>query len=142
MGEHKRARRTSYYQAVLGREVRSGVTGGLVLASFYCLYAVGLYAVRGARPFDRNDTTLAGALGAYVAAGALGGVAVGLLHPLRRSLPGLVVVTTVCATLAFFAVTVATDGPPTRWGPAEWRATAVLGLLFGPIAAVIVHRQR
>jgi hypothetical protein len=142
VGEHKRARRTSHYRAVLGREVRSGVTGVLGVAGVYCLYAVSLFALRGARPFDRNDTTLASVLAAYVAAGALGGAAVGLLHPLRQSLPGLVVVTTVCATLAFFAVTVATDGSPTRWGPAEWRAAAVLGLLFGPVAAAVVHRQR
>lgn len=141
MGEHKRPQHRAAYRRALAQEIRAGVVLGVVLAGFYCLFVLGLYAFRGSRPFEANDTTVGGVIGAYVASGVLGGVAYGFMHPLRRSLPGVVLIGVMCAILAFFAIGVATSGLPTRWGAREWESVFVLGLLFGPVCGFIAHKQ-
>ena len=141
MEERKRPRRRSSYWQALAQEIRAGVLLGLVLAGFYCLFALGIYAFRGSRPFEANDVTLGGVLGAYLASGVLGGVAYGFMHPLRRSLLGAMLIGVMCATLAFFAIGVATSGLPTRWGAREWEGVVVLGLVLGPICGFIAHKQ-
>jgi hypothetical protein len=141
MGEHKRPRRRSAYRQALAQELRAGLLLGLVLAGFYCLFALGIYAFRGSRPFEANDATLGSVLGAYLASGVLGGLAYGFMHPLRRSLLGVMLIGIVCATLAFFAIVVATSGLPTRWSTREWENVVVLGLLFGPVCGFIAHKQ-
>ena len=141
MGEQKRRRRRSPYWQALPKELRAGLLIGLVLAGFYCLFALALYAFRGSRPFEANDATLGSVLGAYLASGVLGGVAYGFMHPLRRSLLGVMVIGIVCAMLTFFAIAGATSGLPARWSTREWESVVVLGFVLGPVCGFIAYKQ-
>jgi Mg/Co/Ni transporter MgtE len=130
----------SEYRAAVGREVRSGALIGLVMAAFYCAYVIILYAVSGPAPFERHHTTLATVLASYAASGLFGGFVYGLLHPLRRALPGQLVVGTVIATLVVLNINIAREGPPTRWTGLEWEPVIVLGLLFGVVGTFAMRR--
>ena len=142
MGEHKRrGRRKSEYRIGLGREVASGLLGGLLFATAYCAYVLVLYALRGPAPFDRRDTTLAAVLTTYAVSGVLGGLVFGLLYPLRRSLPGQLVVSTMIATLVFLNINIARTGFPTRWTGEDWEPVFVLGGLFGIVGTVAMRRN-
>jgi hypothetical protein len=134
VGEHNRGKgRESAYWRHLPRELRVGVSAGLLVAAVYAAVASVIFLFRGSRPFAANDVTLSGALLAYFAAGVLGGVAYGLLHPLGRWLAGQLLIATICAMLAFMAIKAASVGPPTRWASGDWSGVVVLGLLFGQV---------
>ena len=143
MGEQKRRAgrpQRSRYRASLGRELRFGVVAGLSFATLYGAYALVLYAVRGRGPFTAGGVSLAAVLGAYAFGGLAAGTLVGLLHPLRRSLPGQLALGVVCATVVFAGVVVATDGWPSRWSAGQWQDVAVLGALFGVAAPLALRR--
>jgi hypothetical protein len=142
LGEHKRrGRRTSEYWVGLGRQLRAGLFGGLGFAAIYCAYVAVLFALRGPVPFERRETTLPAVLATYVASGLLGGFVFGFLYPLRRSLPGQLVVATVIATLVFLNINIARNGFPTGWTRQDWEPVFVLGGLFGIVGTVAMRRS-
>jgi hypothetical protein len=150
MGEHRRVRKhTSSYLAKLSAQVRQGVLIGLTLAALYCAYAVVLFVLRGAAPFDAHDVTLRMVLATYVACGIAGGVVYGLLHPLADSLLGRTVLGVLIATLVFFGITVATHGLP-RSGAARrgrihssWaRYSGSQSACFGVVSRVVERTVR
>jgi hypothetical protein len=142
VGEHRRrGPRKSEYRAALTREVRFGVLFGLIMASLYCAYVTVLYVIAGPSPFERRHTTFVAVLVAYAASGLGGGLLYGLLHPLRRSLPGQLVVGTFISMLVFFNIGISRSGLPTTWASTDWEAVVVLGLLFGVILTFIVRRN-
>jgi hypothetical protein len=67
-------------------------------------------------------------------------VAYGLLHPLRRSLPGQLVVGVAIATLAFLSIGAATDGPAAARPGRAWRDALALGALFGVAGTLALRR--
>ncbi len=142
MGEHKRPRAPSQYRVTLGQELRKGVSAGLIMAGLYCSYVLVLYVLRGAAPFENYDITLGAVMAGYIASGLLGGVAYGLLNPLRHTLLGKLVLGVVIASLVFFAVTITMSGPPTHWQRLDWEGVGFLGLLFGVACGSIAYWRR
>lgn len=120
--------------------IQIGLLAGVVLATLYGTWAVGLYLVSGAEPFAKHETSLSVVLLTYYAAGSVAGALVGILSPLGRSLLGRVLLGLIGAFTVFFCISVATHGPFWRWTPSEWQDLGVLTLIFGGVCAVFWKR--
>lgn len=79
---------------------------------------------------------------AYLAAGILGGAAVGALLPFTKSLPGALFVSVIAGNIIFFCMGIAMEGPFWKWGLGEWKQVWVVGSLFGAIAGGAAWRGR
>lgn len=104
---------------------------GLVMATLYSAYAVLLYLGAGPAVFARHGTSLLPVIVTYYVAGSVGGAAVGMLLPLTRYLLGQLVVGVVVASIVFFCITVAAQGPPSSWRDEDWEGLLVLSLVTG-----------
>jgi hypothetical protein len=121
--------------------IRTGVIAGLVIASFYSLYVLLLYAIRGAAPFESSGVTLGGVIAAYYGGGLTAGAIVGILWPLLRWRLGATIVGIVAAFSVFLGIGLATEGYFDRWTTRTWETVIVLGTLFGVICSNIVWRR-
>lgn len=121
--------------------VRTGTLIGFVIASLYSLYAVILYAIRGAAPFEANGVSLGGIVAAYYGAGVAGGAIVGALSPLLRWRLGATIVGIVAGFVVFLGIGLATEGHISRWTGRTWETAIVLGTLFGVICSNIIWRR-
>ena len=61
---------------------------GVSLGIMFCLVALLILLFRGQQPFERNNVSVLRLMGAYLSAGALGGVVVGIILPLTRWMLG------------------------------------------------------
>ena len=113
------------------RDVQTCVIVGLVMASIYAMYAIGLYALEGPRPFEQNGTSIAVVLATYYAAGVIGGGVVGLLMPFTASIVGSAAVGVLVAFISFFGIAIANEGPAWRWSSAVWVQLLIFAFLFG-----------
>ena len=117
--------------------LRVGVLLGLVGATLYSAYAGVLFLLNGPGTFERNGATLQTVVLTYYAAGTLGGLTVGALWPLARSLPGTILIGVCVALIFFFCVSVAVDGPVWRWPAEVWQDVLLSGLFFGVAGSFI-----
>ncbi len=104
----------------LGSNLRWGITGGLWVAAFYCIWVTGLYVVRGPEPFERNGVTFLSTIFTYLAIGIVGGGLVGLLRPFSGERFGAYGIGVLVGLLGAFALTILIAGSPARWELAEW----------------------
>ena len=128
------------YLAHLNDRLREGLIVGLAFAALYCAYALVLFAVGGSAPFAKHGVTLPLVLATYLTSGAAGGIAYGVLHPFGRTLFGRAVLGVLIATLVFFAITIATDGLPSRWSRDSWEKVAIAGGLLGTPIGLLWRR--
>lgn len=119
--------------------VKRNVIAGLIMASFYAVYAVTLYAIRGPRPFESNDVSLAAVLACYYLAGLAGGIVSGLLWPLMRSRAGASVVGIIIALVAIFSLEFTMEGNAARWNRDTWERVIILSVFFGVAGANILR---
>lgn len=110
------------------------------MAALYCLFALGMFALRGNAPFEKNDVTLLGALSAYLAGGLACGLAYGVLHPLADSLLGSLVIGIIAGNFVFGAMVVATSGLPWTWTRLDWEVVLVAGSVFGIVGTFMFRR--
>lgn len=97
-----------------------GVKYGIVIAVFYCIYAIGLFIIRGPEPFVHDETTIWGALIAYLVGGIMAGGIVGALQPMARSRIGAAIVYGIGAFFVMVSIGVTVDG---------WRHVDLIGCL-------------
>ncbi|MDB4916987.1 MAG: hypothetical protein JWM95_4631 [Gemmatimonadetes bacterium] len=112
-------------------DVRLCVIVAVIIATLYAAFVVGLFLFEGPGVFDKNGTSVGAVVVMYYAAGLLGGVVVGILLPLTRSLLGIIAVGVLVALIVFFCVAIGLEGPFWRWGPSVWRQLMVFGVIFG-----------
>ncbi|HET7551900.1 MAG TPA: hypothetical protein VFK04_11455 [Gemmatimonadaceae bacterium] len=120
---------------------RAGAVVGLGIAAFYVAYVVLLYVRRGDAPFAAYGVHLSTVVLVYVGGGLTAGAIVGLFAPLSAWRLGAVLVATLGATVVFFGIATATEGPPWIWGSAEWSGVAILAVLFGLILGNFYYRK-
>lgn len=120
--------------------IRLGFLMGVGLATLYSAWALGLFILSGADPFEKHQTSILAVVTTYYVAGMVGGVAVGSLLRIGRSLPGRITLGIVASFVLFVCVSVATQGPPWRWPVSEWRDVVLLALLFGVICSLLWRR--
>lgn len=72
---------------------------------------------------------------ALLAAFALCGALVGVLAPLRRTVPGAIGLSLIAATGFLTTVFVGLAGPPTSWSPSTWWSLGVGAILLGAVVA-------
>lgn len=118
------------------RNMRQFIAFGVAAATIYSVYAMILFAFRGAAPFQAHGTTLVMILLTYYTAGIIGGALLGALVPLTRSLPGLIAVVTLVAWLVYVCTFVTLKGPFWTWSAEQWMDSMILGLLIGPVVGV------
>jgi hypothetical protein len=119
-------------RAVLARNVRWGVTGGLEIAAVYCAWVLVVYALRGPRPFERQGVTLTTVLAFYVGAGAAAGALVGLLRPLApRGEGSAYAVGLLAGVPVAIGAALCTRGLPSGWDATEVVVAAVMTVLVG-----------
>jgi hypothetical protein len=121
--------------ATLLTNVRWGIAYGLGFASMFVLYVLGLFAVRGAQPFERLGTTLTGCIALYLAGGIMTGTLVGLLRPLLVTRRGAMVVGAVATVPTAAGAMVLVAGPITRWDKGAWVVPVGYSVLIGPVVA-------
>jgi hypothetical protein len=97
-----------------------GVKYGVVIAAFYCIYAIGLFILRGSEPFTHDETTIWGALIAYLVGGIMAGGIVGAFQPMVRSRIGAAIVYGIGAFFVMLSIGVTVDG---------WRHVDLTGCL-------------
>lgn len=114
----------------IGDDILWGLATGLAMATLCSIAALGVYIRRGAAPFDRYGITLATALGAYWAGGAMGGVLLGLLRPLTRSKAGAVFAGIIVAIPVFSAIAVALDD-------ISWITIIICAVIFGTVGGIV-----
>lgn len=62
-------------------DVRWGISGALFITALYCAWVIGIYALNGSEPFERQGVTVTTVLTTYISIGLVAGIAVGLLRP-------------------------------------------------------------
>ena len=122
--------------------IRKGIVFGVALATFYSLFAGTIMLVGGPVAFERNGTTLLGALCAYYASGIVGGALVGALSPWTKHYAGTIVISIIAAIVVFFGIEVATAGSPQVWTSQNVKTPIGLGFLFGIILGNYIWKQR
>jgi len=128
--------------ATLLKNVRWGIAYGLGFASMFVLYVLGLFAIRGAQPFEHLGTTLTECIVFYVAGGIMTGTMVGLLRPLLVTRRGAMVVGAVALVPMGFGAMLMVAGPIARWDKGEWVIPLVYSVLVGPLAASNLWRAK
>lgn len=123
----------------LAARVRQGIVFGLLIACVYAAYAVGLYAFRGARPFERIGTSLPAVVATYLAGGVVAGGVVGALLPLARYLVGMVIVAVIGTFGVMIGITLTSTGFR-DWR--DWQDTASVSILLGTLIALILWAGR
>lgn len=101
-------------------DVRWGVTGGLSVAAFYCLWVTAVYIVNGSAPFERNGVTFFSTVTSYLILGIVGGVIVGVLRPLSERRLGAYGIGFIVGLLSALGLMILVAGWPTRWDVPEW----------------------
>jgi hypothetical protein len=91
-----------------------GVSWGSKTGAVLAAWAIVLFLIRGAAPFEARGTTLGAVVVLYLAGGTAGGVIVGLFLPLARTGFGAAI----AGTAAFVAVATASAG--VLFGFATW----------------------
>lgn len=120
--------------------VQISVLVGLVMATLYSTYAVILYVASDAQAFERHEATIGAVLLTYYAAGALGGLAVGLLLPLKQWFLGKALLGVVVSGIIFFCIFVAAEGPFWRWDAIVWRTLLLMVVVGSTIGSAVVWR--
>ena len=124
----------------LRRRLPAGIAVGLLFATLYGARAVALYLVRGGAPFAAHGVSLGAVLAAYLGAGIAAGALYGALFPLRRSLPGQLILGVGCAAVVYTGIGVATAGWPWRWGALEWHTLALCAIVMRVGAPLVARR--
>jgi hypothetical protein len=120
--------------------LKIGLAMGLLIATLYSAWAVGLFLISGREAFEKYNVSVIAVLATYYAAGIIGGALVGLALPMARSFFGRIVVGVVAALVFFFCVFVAMQGPFWHWTSDVWGSVASLGLIFGVVCSVLWRR--
>ena len=142
MGKHKtRSPHTSSYFRNFGRELRTGMSFGLAMASLYCLYVIGLYAFAGEGPFAKIGISPVGIIAVYVSGGLACGLLYAALHPFASSFVGAMLLGIPCGIAVVLGVAIAMEGLPTTWTGDEWENVLILGTLLGAICGPIARSQ-
>jgi hypothetical protein len=128
--------------ATLLKNVRWGIAYGLGFASMFVLYVLGLFAIRGAQPFEHLGTTLTGCIVVYLVGGIMTGAVVGLLRPLLVTRRGAMVVGAVATVPTAAGAMLLVAGPIARWDKGEWVIPLVYSVLVGPLAASNLWRAK
>ena len=111
------------------RDSKLFVVLGVSMGVLFCLVALLILLFRGHQPFDANHVSVGRLLGAYLVAGALGGLIVGLMVPLTRWMPGAALMAFIVMFVVWFVVGLSMSPQ----GPLRGiiRTSAVLGAAFG-----------
>ena len=135
MGEHKTGRpSSSTYRRDVAREVRLGITVGIVTAVFFSLYATLAYLVIGGHATAAQaGPSLAAVAAAYLVAGVLVGCVYGVLHPLKRVMWGSALLGAICGVLLYGCIQITQKGLPTVWAPTDWQGVLWLGAVIGAV---------
>ena len=119
----------------MGQTLRANLRWGLLWAAWivagFSLIPLAIYAVRGDEPFRQRGVTLGTVLLSYVAAGAMGGVTIGLLRPLSASRIGGAIVGNLVAFMVFVVGGIWYYGFPQHWEAGDWVVVAGLSVIFG-----------
>ena len=119
----------------LQRNARDGVRTGLWMAGAYSAVATAIMVFGG----FATELTLAEFLtiiGAYYAAGLVGGATAGAFRELGRTWTGTALLGMGVGVSVFLALGTAAFGSPLAWGQAEWFSYAFSVVVLGPITAV------
>jgi hypothetical protein len=120
----------------LGRNLLWGLAWGLGTATLFSLYVVVLALVRGTWEFEKFGVTGTTILATYYAAGAIGGIVVGLLRPTLHHWLGSMVVGILAGMFVYGGISRALDGR------IDFLMAAVIGLMVGGPAAILFwHRE-
>ena len=101
---------------------------GVLIATGLSLWALAVYANRGAAPFAHNGTTFLRAVSAYYVGGLLGGFAVGVVLPFLRGRLGAVIGGVIAVIPMYAAVAYTIEGSA---GLRDWRIWIFTALLVG-----------
>jgi hypothetical protein len=111
------------------RDTTIGVVMGVSMGVFFCLIGLVILLVRGHRPFDSNQVSVARLFITYLVAGALGGLLFGLALPLTKWMPGAALVAFFTAFVVWFCVGWSIS--PEKPLLSIVHTSAVLGAAFG-----------
>jgi hypothetical protein len=124
------------------QDIRRGVAGGLSIAALYCLWVAGIYAVRGAAPFDRQSVTLAGVLVTYLAIGLITGALVGLLWRFTVRKPIAYLVGLAAGVPVAIGIAICVRGFPSAWTTSARVTTYVFAVVAGLFIGSEIWRVR
>lgn len=114
-------------------DVTLSIAVGLAMATLYSVWVALGAILGGGRNLRAAEVSLGAIVGAYYAAGLIGGALVGTLLPVGRSLPGRLLLAFIAAFTACFCVSMAMNGPFWLWGGREWRGLFAVSGLLGAI---------
>jgi Ca2+/Na+ antiporter len=111
------------------RDSKLSIVIGVAMGALFCVLALLIFLFRGRQPFDANHVSVVRLLAAYLFAGALGGLVVGVTLPLTRWMPGAALMGFLVMFVVWFVVGLSmSPQEPLR---TIVRTSAVLGAAFG-----------
>lgn len=113
------------------RDVRSGVVGGLAVATLYCLWIAAIYVFRGPAAFERQGVRFGSLLLTYLTIGIVSGALVGLLKPLARWKSGAYAVGLIAGAPVAIGLAVCIKGMPSNWDADEAFVIPILSVVAG-----------
>lgn len=118
-------------KSTVWQDVKWGLIYGIGLAAIYAAYVIVLFLFAGSEPFDELEVSLPAVLGAYFFGGLLGGVVLGLLRPLAKTLLAYMAVGMVVALPVVFGLVLIKSGPLSGWSRPECIVMLVLTTFYG-----------
>jgi len=123
------------------RNLKWGVSGGLGIASLYCVWVVLLYLIQGADPFSRQRVSLTTVIATYLASGLVAGAVVGLLRPWTENGFGAFVVGLLAGVPITAGLMVCVAGWPSAWSNNDQRGFPVLAIMVGTALGYELNRR-
>jgi hypothetical protein len=113
------------------QDVKWGLKWGTGFAVGMTIYTIGLYLAVGSEPFDRVGLRPPVVLALYIIGSLAAGLIVGFLRKLTATRDGSMLVGTVAALPASFAMGLAFFGAPSAWSAGDWVQCIFMAILFG-----------
>jgi hypothetical protein len=117
-----------------------GLYWGICGAVVYSFFALAIFLIGGARPFDVNHTTLWRTIGLYFELGLMVGLLLGFSRPLLRSRVGVIVVGFFCAFIVWTTGLVSLEGLE-AFNHFDLVACLGLALVTGPACGLAARRR-
>lgn len=125
----------------LGEMIEDVVLGTkftLVGATAYSLYVLGLFALRGSQPFERQSTSVLSVILAYYVAALLAGTVIGILLPLGHSKWGKALIGSVASIPVYASAAISVQGFA-PWSTLEVVLLLLVSVGFGSIVGLAIH---
>jgi hypothetical protein len=121
--------------------VKWGVSGGLGIASFYCIWVIVVYTLAGAEAFTRQGVSLQAVIATYLVVGVSAGALIGLFRRWAENWFGAFVVGLAAGVPIAAGLMICINGWPTTWSHRTRHLFPMFSVVAGSAVGFLLNRR-